>query len=153
MDIETLADYILEFYSERYEPISNVYLNRLLYMMYVNYYNYTGKELFKDEIVAWKVGPIVRKIYFKYRLYEDSPIYKSKSFINIPKNLSQIINTTLMEYSCVNTINNISIVVNEKAKAWKFVFDKYGSDNPIPKHLIESMDCRKRRNLKHRYVM
>lgn len=46
--------------------ISNLKLQKLLYYAQGVYLAITGKPLFSEEIVAWKHGPVVTDVYYKF---------------------------------------------------------------------------------------
>lgn len=53
------------------EPLK---LQKLLYLAQGFSYAFYDKELFKDEIEAWVHGPVVKSVYYEYRIYKYSPI-------------------------------------------------------------------------------
>lgn len=53
------------------EPLK---LQKLLYLAQGFSYAFYDKELFKDEIEAWVHGPVVKSVYYEYRMYKYSPI-------------------------------------------------------------------------------
>ena len=63
------------------DEISNLKIQKLLYYAQGCALVSFGEPLFTDEIVAWKHGPVVEKVYDKYRKYGRSGI---KDFPNYP---------------------------------------------------------------------
>lgn len=61
-------------------------LEKLVYLCYAEYLCETGKKLFKDEIYAFKYGPIVDSVYQTYKGYEELPQDEEKD-INSNKTL------------------------------------------------------------------
>lgn len=49
-------------------------LQKLLYYAYAEYLLKTGKKLFKEPIVAFKYGPVIEDVFYKFRHYGSSPI-------------------------------------------------------------------------------
>ena len=54
--------------------ISNLKLQKLLYYAQGTYLALEDKPLFNDKILAWQHGPVVEKIYHKYKHYESRGI-------------------------------------------------------------------------------
>lgn len=76
-----VADYFLSKINEEYgDCISNLKLQKLVYFAQGFVLAITGKTLFKDEILAWQHGPVVRSLYDKYKDYGASCIKKPETF-------------------------------------------------------------------------
>lgn len=55
-------------------PMSHLKLQKVLYYAYADFLTKTGKKLFKEELVAFKYGPVIEEIYKKYRVHKSSVI-------------------------------------------------------------------------------
>ncbi len=55
-------------------PMSHLKLQKVLYYVYADFLIKTGKKLFKEELVAFKYGPVIEEIYQKYRVHKSSVI-------------------------------------------------------------------------------
>ena len=47
-------------------PITNLYLQKLLFYIQREYLFSTDEPLFRDSFEAWKFGPVVPKVYYRY---------------------------------------------------------------------------------------
>ena len=56
------------------ESISNLKLQKLLYYAQGVHLAITGDKLFKDDIYAWKHGPVIPEVYEIYKKYKGNPI-------------------------------------------------------------------------------
>lgn len=56
-------------------------LQKLVYLCFADYLYETGKELFTDKIYAFQYGPVVEKVYDKYKKYGYKPIEEEKEDI------------------------------------------------------------------------
>lgn len=56
------------------QPMSQLKLQKILYYAYADFLIKTGKKLFKEDLVAFRYGPVVKEIYRKYRRYGSSII-------------------------------------------------------------------------------
>lgn len=66
---ELIADYMIERATRNYAPISNLRLQKYLYFVQAEFLVNTGKPCFNDDIAAWSFGPVVPKVYQKYKKY------------------------------------------------------------------------------------
>ncbi|MFP7452730.1 DUF4065 domain-containing protein [Bacillus altitudinis] len=64
-----VAKFILSLY-----PVSHLKLQKLLYYIYAEFLIRTGSKLFKDPIVAFKYGPVVEDVFFRYKVHGSSQI-------------------------------------------------------------------------------
>lgn len=73
-------------------PCTHLKLEKLVYMAYADYLVKTGKRLFEDKIYAYKLGPVVKSVYAKYKKekvllffdQEDSKEVVEESRIQLP---------------------------------------------------------------------
>jgi len=60
------------------EGITNLKLQKILYLAQAYYLVKFNKPLFKDDIKAWIYGPVIPSVYNKYKKYKNSPIINEK---------------------------------------------------------------------------
>lgn len=66
-------------------PMSHLKLQKILYLCYEKFLKKTGIPLFKDEIYAWKYGPVVESVYHQYKIYGSDVIpYEEDDTVIIP---------------------------------------------------------------------
>lgn len=73
-DVNKIADwfiwyneYIRNFKDEDTDNISNMKLQKLLFYAQSAFLAIKGQPLFKNEILAWEHGPVIKEIYDKYK--------------------------------------------------------------------------------------
>lgn len=71
-------------------PITNKKLQKLVYYSQAWFLAIKSSVLFPEKIEAWVHGPVVRELYFNFRLFNSSPIVKEISFDLIDKIPSDI---------------------------------------------------------------
>ena len=49
-------------------------LMKLCYLSYGWYWAYHDKELFKEEIQAWKYGPVIPELYYSLKHFKNKPL-------------------------------------------------------------------------------
>lgn len=68
LDALDVAKYLLSLVdTEKGQIISNLALQKLLYYCQGYYLGSTSEKLFKEDVVAWKYGPVVPDVYFYYK--------------------------------------------------------------------------------------
>ena len=80
------VNYIANYFLTLSEPdvgdgLSNLKLQKLLYYAQGMTLAIMNEELFEDEIYAWNHGPVVEKMYHKFKEY-------GRDYIKIPENIS-----------------------------------------------------------------
>jgi len=70
-----ISEYILSLSNpDEGDIISNLKLQKLLYYAQGLYLALNDKPLFSEDIYAWKLGPVVKEVYHKYKGYEANYI-------------------------------------------------------------------------------
>lgn len=71
----SVAGYFIELAAESDEnDLTNLKLQKLLYFAQGRHLSQFQKPLFRDEIEAWKLGPVVRAVYSEYKKCGAFPI-------------------------------------------------------------------------------
>lgn len=81
---QQVADYIIHFSHEHGDPITNLKLQKLLYYAQAWYLALYDKPLFDDDFEAWVHGPVLPKIYRKYKQFAWNPITENPASVKIP---------------------------------------------------------------------
>jgi len=68
------ADYLVHLSQESGDPLTNLKLQKLLYYAQGWYLALFGKPLFDDRIEAWPHGPVVPRVYGRFKEYRWNPI-------------------------------------------------------------------------------
>lgn len=63
-----VADYIVERCANLGRPVSNLQLQKILYYVQLNFLRIFDKCAFDDDIQAWRHGPVVKEVYYKYNV-------------------------------------------------------------------------------------
>lgn len=87
-----IANYVIHFCIEHNSPISNLQLQKILYFIQRECLGKLNKPAFKDDIVAWKFGPVVEDVYHEYSGYSSLPITTSEEITIEDKEVKNIIN-------------------------------------------------------------
>lgn len=64
-----IADYIVERCANTGRPVTNLQLQKILYYVQLNFMRTFNKCAFEDDIQAWRHGPAVKEVYYKYNTW------------------------------------------------------------------------------------
>ncbi len=76
---DELSNYFILFGSSVGDPITNLKLQKILYYSQAWYLAKNKKTLFEDDFEAWVHGPVIRRIYGKYRSFGYNPIVENSN--------------------------------------------------------------------------
>lgn len=137
-----IAKYTINRCNAKNTPVTNLQLQKILYFTWIDYYKKTGRELFTDRFFAWKLGPVIPDVYYKYYSNGAEPL-KSVSDLTLIFNLSQDkeLNSIIDLYRSMSAYDLV-----EKSHiahgAWRTVFKSgEGERSVIPFSLIKKK-CR-----------
>lgn len=83
-----VAKYIVNLCLKHGRPVSNLRLQKIMYLANVYYIMKQNKPLIEDDFEAWKIGPIIPEVYWEYSIYANAPIipfYKEDADIDSEK--------------------------------------------------------------------
>lgn len=84
-DATDVAVYIINYCAEQNKPVNNIYLQKLLYLVYSFFLVETTekKHLFQAKMVAWHYGPAFPEVYYAFHDYETAKIPYLKEYNTI----------------------------------------------------------------------
>lgn len=74
-----------------YEGITNLKLQKIVYLAQAASLAINGKPLFNDEIQAWMYGPVIPSVYNHYHSYKDRKIDKPDKTVNIDTKTTELL--------------------------------------------------------------
>lgn len=129
-----VAEYVVDKCTREGCPISNLHLQKILYYLQRSYLR-NGAELFRDEIQAWKFGPVVSEVYYNYCGYGSLPIEEYNGD-TLDQNDMMKIDNIVDQYKYKNPWELVE-ETHEPGKAWYIIFrNGLGDHRVIPKRLI-----------------
>lgn len=133
-----IANYIITYDSLiSQKGVSNLKVQLVLYLSWIDYYKQTGRSLFSEEFCAFKFGPCVPEVYYKYCHYAGMPIFPGMPGPD-PLEVADIamLNQSLQELMLFPVYSLVDIT-NKKGGAWDTIFrDGAGVRGVIPAWLI-----------------
>ena len=138
-NVMEIARYILGYFSKMGTPISNLQLQKLLYFCWIDYYQAEKKYLFDEPFIAWRLGPIVKSVYYEYCSNGGFPIFASES--NLPDGINRkIIDECLDKHRDWSGYRMVE-KSHHSGGAWDRIYHERGSGTKIPPDLIIELEC------------
>ena len=132
-----VAKYIVTKCSVDRVTISNLQLQKILYYVQKDSLQKHNKALFKDEIEAWKFGPVVKEVYDYFCGFGSIPIfYIQLSASPLSEEDSKFVDEITEEKRKLKAWNLVADT-HQEGKAWDLVYQGgLGYKKIIPKGLI-----------------
>lgn len=119
-----LARYIIHRFAELDYSLTNLKLNKLIYIIYLAYYQKFERPLFSEEFVVWPYGPILQSVYFEYCAWRNNPIdfrvetkYDSKP--NLEREVASVVETVISFYGNMAHSELINVTNHDLSDWWK----------------------------------
>ncbi|MBC7625187.1 MAG: SocA family protein [Aeromicrobium sp.] len=93
-----VARYIVAFFQEAGDPVSNLKLQKLLYYVQGWSLALDGKPAFPDRLEAWVHGPVQPSVYGTFKSYRWNPIVEAQSPVTLPDDLKSTVSSVLETY-------------------------------------------------------
>lgn len=132
-DALDVARYIINRETAQGRTVSNLRLQKLLYFIQCAFFGVFGKPCFGDEMEAWDYGPVVPKVYRKYKIYGSVMIPPSDEQDLFRETETNLINKMLD--ACAEKRTSDLVEITHAQSPWK---DAYvpGMNNLICKDAI-----------------
>lgn len=135
-----IAKYIINYCTEKNNPISNLKLQKILFFSWVDFYKQRQQPLFNDCICAWQFGPVVPEVYYNFCSYAGTPIIENYK-IEIENADKSVLDKIIDSY-----INLSAYTLVEKSHKKNCSWDKtyqngLGARNIISFELIKEIEC------------
>lgn len=140
-DVSDVARFIVQKYIDDGNPVTNMKLQKMLYYAWVDYYREFKEHLFRDDICAWKYGPVVPKVYREYRIYAGMPILQTKEPAPIDDDTSRFL-TEFADRHRDFTASQLVNLTHREGYPWKMVYKEGEKYTKIPFNTIISIECR-----------
>lgn len=137
-----IAKYIVAFCAKQKEPIliSNIKLQKLLYLVFGEYYLAKKKKLFPEPFQAWQYGPVVASVYDEFCAFAGSFICLAENEPELPENVTLAIKPTI-EANMKRDVFDLVNETHQPGSAWsKTVARNNGIIKDHPEILIEDIE-------------
>lgn len=137
--------------------LSPMKLQKLVYYAHAWFMAFTDKELIKEEIQAWKFGPVIPDIYHEFKEHGNTNITSFATELNFEESKLELITPVVDETdedakAIINEVWKVykdltpiqlSNATHAKGSPWEVVASSYGSELPknieIPNTLIKDI--------------
>lgn len=120
------------------KQVTNMSINKLLYFAQGLSLLKTGKPIFDENIEAWEFGPVIAKIYKKFKTFKDNPIPTQRYNIDTLSDDEQnILLETIARYGKYSPSELVTLTHAEKTP-WKNVYDPAVKHKVIPQNEIKN---------------
>ena len=130
-----VAKYIISKCNQEQEPVSNLQLQKILYIIQKTFLQ-VGSQAFEDDFEAWQIGPVIREVYNQYCGFGGSKIRLSYPDAQISDEFREI-----TDFIIISKRKFAPWELTEEAldAAWKQTYSNgAGNYRYIPKSLIKS---------------
>ena len=73
-DVQDVAEYVITYSEVKDYGISNLKLQKILYLIQAYSLIHTKKPCFSEDIEAWDFGPVIPEVYRKYKQFGSTDI-------------------------------------------------------------------------------
>jgi len=95
-DVFKVAKFFIQIANQKEDEMTNLRLNKLLYFAQAWFLARYDRPLFANDVVAWKLGPVVRTVYDQYRSYgENNIILEGNEGVELSDFTEEELNTLL----------------------------------------------------------
>lgn len=110
------------------EGVTNLKLQKLLYFAQAAHLSvFSNKPLFEEEIVAWKLGPVIESVYHRFKLSNSQPIPKpsNQGYLKIKPDLASFLDNI---WSIFGKFSAAKLVqMSHEHQPWKQAYKTEGS--------------------------
>ena len=132
-----IAKYIVDYCVRKEKPISNLKLQKMLYYIWIEYYNSTKKMLFSDDMCAWQLGPVVPDVYYEFCSYAGIPITRPFQ-VSVEAADANVVNKAIEKYLPISASRLVD-QTHKKGSPWDRIYmNGLGYRDIIPYPLIIS---------------
>ena len=132
-DAITVAKYIINRCAEDNQPVSNLQLQGILYIIQKTFL-LAGVPVFEDEFEAWQIGPVILKVYNSYCGFGASRIRLFFPDVQVPDEFRKIIDCIV---KAKRQLAPWELAEETNDAAWKQTYSNgTGNHRCIPKSLI-----------------
>lgn len=135
-----VANAFLRLAKRENKPLTNMQLQKLVYIAHGFYLALLNDPLFDDEIEAWDFGPVIPNLYHKLKKYgagEVTDVLPVENEIESNSPESKIIDTVWDSYKEYSA-EELSAMTHNNATPWNQVWKKGERHSIIPDAIIRS---------------
>lgn len=134
-DIIKNSYYVIYYFNENNTEVTNLKLQKLLYFLEALYMHVTKENfLFDDDFEAWDFGPVCKRVYDEFKMFEREPIKLTPEEQGIAQNMPAInklfISTLHRIFKNYTTYDLVSLT-HEEDSPWSKVYEQDSNEKLI----------------------
>lgn len=137
-DARLIADWYLIRAARDGEHLTQMKLQKLVYIAHGWYLGLTGQPLISEQVEAWKFGPVIRSLYRYFADYGATPIPAPSSPIAlIPQEIERFLEAIWIRYKGYDAVD-LSAMTHAPNTPWSESYDSNLGGRPavIPQNRI-----------------
>ena len=132
-----MAKYLLRYFWDKNQPISNLKLQKLLYYCQGWHLGISKSPIFHEQIQAWIHGPVVPSVFQEYRQFRWSPIViDTGKAIRLPASSAALVDAVLVAYGDFTATQLEQLSHGEDP--WKFARQGIAADCPCTREITHA---------------
>ncbi len=119
-DARTVANYFLELADHDHIPVGPLKLQKLVYLAHGWHLVFFGRPLIKNDVEAWRYGPVVPALYREFKEFGASPITRrARGFDTdtLDEDAKRLIDAVWNKYKMLSAAQ-LSAITHERNSAW-----------------------------------
>lgn len=139
--VQSIAHFVIDYCSRLGKPISNLKLQKILYFLWIDYFNHSKEHLFNTEMYAWQFGPVVPDVYNEYCVYGGNDIYHCYKE-DILSDADRRLLSKFLDNYIDQPVSTLVTRSHQKGKPWDHIYNMLGQKRgKIPYKLIIEREC------------
>ena len=136
-----VARYLLDRASKAGRPLSPMKLVKLVYIAHGWMLGLYGRPLIREDVEAWKYGPVIRELYHEVKSFRDHPVPPAalapgEGEPDFDEHEKSVMDQTFDIYG-IRTAIQLSQMTHSPGTPWDFIYNEIGNSFTIPNDLIE----------------
>lgn len=139
-NVKDVAQYIVNYFIQRNNPVTSLKLQKLLYFAWIDYFKNSKEYLFNEEFEAWVLGPVVPEVYYDFCAYGADIILRFKDVRLFGVDINEL-NKILDKYAKYSAYELVDMS-HKTDGAWARVYkDGAGRWHIIEFEIIKELEC------------
>lgn len=149
-DALLVANKLVEDSKKQNNPLTPLQIIKLVYFCHGWMLGILGKSLIKQQVLAWRYGPVIADVYYSVKQYGGNPVTKQIIMGTPEQKFNEVeielIEQVLSKYGYLDGIR-LSQLTHAPGTPWDIVWRQNGRNSVIPNNLIRDHYAEKYGNI------
>ena len=144
-DARSVANELIRHAHKAGRDITHLQVQKLVYFCEAWMLGIYGKSMIRQDVQAWKYGPVVEDVYYNLRGNGRNPITSTIEKVESEQFGAEEENIISQVHDIYGALSGIqlSALTHDDGTPWDMVWDRWGVNSSIPKSLIRDYYRRK----------